>query len=393
MVPQIVVLVWVVMLGAVVGSFLNVCIYRLPLEKSILWPGSHCPTCLRPVRAYDNIPILSWFILHGRCRNCGEQFSARYMFIELMTATLFGVVFWLETRAAPLGFCRSAIHLFLVAALIVATFIDLDLQVIPDSVTVPGMFMGLLGCTIDPKVCLVPITAPTPLGPLAPAEVWAYGLLVMIGWAMCIYGQMWLWWQNDGRAGMAESIMLLATVGYMAMQTFGLAVCLGLVGPGWPGWPAWLAMHPHWQGLTSSLTGLIVGAGLIWIVRVLGTAALKREAMGFGDVTLMAMVGAFLGWQATVVIFFMAPFMGLIVGMIQWLAKGNNVLPYGPYLSLAAAVTLLAWQPIWIFVAPRLAVFALLGPIWVTAIILCILPIFLIGLRRHSALMRQSVVP
>ena len=111
---------------------------------------------------------------------------------------------------------------------------------------------------------------------------------------------------------------------------------------------------------------------------------MRREAMGFGDVTLMAMVGAFLGWQAALVVFFMAPFMGLAVGLFQWVFRGNNVLPYGPYLSLASAMTLFAWPSIWPVVAPRLAILALLGVVWGGMAILTLLCIFLLCVRINS---------
>src|SRR5262245_60114604 len=107
----------VTLLGAIVGSFLNVCIYRLAWNKSIFWPGSHCPNCLRPVRFYDNIPIVSWFVLGGRCRDCGEKFSPRYMLVEALSAVLFGFVFWLQAPEGVAGYSRYGYHIVLLAAL------------------------------------------------------------------------------------------------------------------------------------------------------------------------------------------------------------------------------------------------------------------------------------
>jgi len=120
-----------------------------------------------------------------------------------------------------------------------------------------------------------------------------------------------------------------------------------LVGMGAIWLAAWKLPAAHWAGLVTSLVGLAVGGGLVWIVRVVGTAALAREAMGFGDVTLMSMIGAFVGWQAALVIFFLAPFAGLVIGLLQWIGHGEREIPYGPFLCLAALVAIVAWADIW----------------------------------------------
>jgi leader peptidase (prepilin peptidase)/N-methyltransferase len=391
LVLQIVWLIFSIVLGAIVGSFLNVCIYRLPWEKSLLWPGSHCPQCSRPVRAYDNIPVLSWFILRGRCRHCGAPFSARYMLVELLTAALFGTLFWVTAPAGLAGFTRFACHAFLLAALIVATFIDLDLQIIPDSVTVPGMFVGLLGSTLVPTVPLEWVTDLTPGLSMDAASKTIYTALVLAGWGLWVTGSIWLGRRHDDRPGAAEWVLLSAGAAYLVAQLFGVLVAWGILGVDWPGWPIWFGQHPHWQGFWTSLIGLLTGAGLIWIVRVVGTAAMGREAMGFGDVTLMAMVGAFLGWQAAVCVFFIAPFMGLVVGLFQWVVKGDNVLPYGPYLSLAAAATLLGWPQFWPVLGPRLAILGQLGILWGGIAVLAFLPILLLCIRINSRHSEQAL--
>ena len=367
-------LVCLILLGAVVGSFLNVCIYRLPWGKSILWPASHCPKCLRPVRAYDNIPILSYFVLRGRCRDCGEHFSPRYMLIEALTAWLFGVVFWLHVAQAPAGQANPlayACHMALVAALIVATFIDLDLQIIPDSVTVPGMLLGLAMGWLVPGAVLHPILdpAPAPVG-LGQWEKLIFGLMVLLGWTLWAGSIVWQVRIAHVPMASAEVVLLGASFLYLGGRT---AVLAGFPS-NWPvlGWPAWFAAHPHWQGLATSTVGLLVGAGLVWIVRVIGSAALRKEAMGFGDVTLMGMVGAFLGWQPAVIVFFLAPFFGLVVGLAQWITRGNKVIPYGPFLSLATLVVLLLWDPIWRIVQGH---FQFLAMIPACPVILILLPV------------------
>ncbi|RME69069.1 MAG: prepilin peptidase, partial [Nitrospirae bacterium] len=143
-------------LGTVVGSFLNVCIYRLPRGISIVRPGSHCPACNSPIRPYDNIPILSFLLLKGRCRQCGAKISLRYPLVEALNGILYVMVLWRwGTGLAALFFmalCSSAI---------VITFIDLDFQIIPDVITIPGTLIGLLaGSVFLPDV----FSAYSPLG-------------------------------------------------------------------------------------------------------------------------------------------------------------------------------------------------------------------------------------
>lgn len=382
--------------GAMVGSFLNVCIYRLPWEKSIFWPASHCPKCLQPVRWYDNIPIASYFLLRGRCRDCGAAFSPRYALVEALTAALFGFVFWLHVMRAPAGAANHwgyAYHMMLIAALIVATFIDLDLQIIPDSVTVPGMLIGLLGGVLLPAGQLHPITlpAPPPTG-LAQRDGVLFAVILLLAWSLWIWGVVWQVRREEATAGPAEVVLLAVAFLYLAGQT---AVLLGLPSDRpWPGWPAWFGAHPHWQGLATSVVGLLAGAGLVWFVRVVGTALLGKEAMGFGDVTLMAMVGAFLGWQPVVLAFLLAPFFGLLVGLVQWIVHRENVLPYGPYLSLATLAIVLMWGPIWAAAQGHFRVLAAIVPVPIA--ILVFLPILLICLfmnQRRAARAVAKVSP
>ena len=284
-------------LGLVVGSFLNVCIFRLPWGRSIVRPGSHCPSCNKSIAWFDNIPVLSWLVLRGRCRHCSTTISFRYPGIELLTGALFALVYWIEVELSlqwvPGGpdpnattvHWRYLYHLFLLCALIVATFIDFDYQVIPDSVTIPGMMIGLvLGCAIG-QVHLIP-----------------------------------------------------AWIVPSALERLYI--------------PPWFSAHPHVHGLIASAAGLVVGGGLVWLVRAVGYLVLRKEAMGFGDVTLMAMIGSFVGWQAAVLTFFFAPFFGVAVGMVQWLLHGESRFAYGPYLSLAALAVVLAWKPVWEWAAP-----------------------------------------
>jgi leader peptidase (prepilin peptidase)/N-methyltransferase len=214
--------------GACIGSFLNVVIYRLPKNESIVTPGSHC-ACGAPIKWYDNIPILSWFVLRGRARCCGRSYSFRYAFVELLTALLF-VACWMQFSPA-----KAACGMLLVSALVCATFIDLDHMIIPDVFT---LGLGVVGVLLS---FLVP----------------------------SLHGQSGDFFPLDSvRAGV------------------------------------------------TSLQGLLVGSGLVLWIGLLAEAALKKEAMGFGDVKFVGAIGAFCGWQGAV----FAMFGGAIVGTVWFVA-------------------------------------------------------------------------
>ncbi len=273
---------WLFVLGTVVGSFLNVCIYRIPWQKSVIWPGSHCPKCLMPIAAWDNVPILSWLALRGACRRCGLPIAPRYALVELLVGLLFVGVFFADVASGRAGiygvepYLRMAYHLLLVSLLVAATFIDYDLQIIPDSVTVPGMLIGLAVGAWFPEVRPEPAQA-----------------------------------------------------------------------------------HTHWEGLKVGLMGLAVGGGLTWTFRAVFSKVFGREAMGFGDVTLMGLIGSILGWQAALLTFFLAPFLGLSHAVWKlarflgkWLRKApfssaDRELAFGPYLSMAAVALVLSWPWFW----------------------------------------------
>ncbi len=149
---------WFFALGTVVGSFVNVCVYRIPFQKSVIWPGSTCPKCLCPIAARDNVPIVGWLLLRGACRRCGLAISPRYPLVELLVGLLFVAVYATDVVfGAPSGildttdFYRLLYHLILVSCLVVATFIDYDFYIIPDEVTVTGMVLGLLLGTLLPE--------------------------------------------------------------------------------------------------------------------------------------------------------------------------------------------------------------------------------------------------
>ncbi len=273
------------LIGTVVGSFLNVCIYRIPWEKSVVWPGSHCPRCWSAIEPRDNIPILSWLALRGECRRCGSSISIRYPLVEALVGLLYLGVFLLDVATTPRGpwgqftttqFAAAIYHAIFLSLLVAATFIDFDLMMIPDQITVTGMVIGLAMGTAWPGIRPAPASATTHLG-----------------------------------------------------------------------------------GFLTGLGGLIVGAGLTQSIRAAAGFVFRREAMGLGDVTLLGMIGAFMGWQAAVLTFFLAAFVGLVPAawkllnyLRKWIGGGqlsssDREIPYGPYLSMAAAILLFSWPYVW----------------------------------------------
>jgi leader peptidase (prepilin peptidase)/N-methyltransferase len=309
-------------MGAAVGSFLNVCIYRLPLEKSILWPGSRCGHCLQPIRWYNNLPLLSYWLLRGRCRMCGSRFSVRYFFIELGTGLGFAGLFYLEVVAnvhdlkplssdplwpflhwgvIPLAaWPVFAFHAILLCFLIVATFCDFDHLEIPLPVTVSGAVVGLAGAM------LFPWPWPYQPGPQAwqpfppPAPVFG------------------------GKALMPRTALYP-----------------------WPVWndlPAWLPPGSWRLGLATGLAGLLAGALILRTIAYLFKQGRGIEGLGLGDADLMMMVGCFLGWQPVVVAFFVSLAPGLVFGLGRLLFRAGREFPFGPSLAVGTVITWLAWE-------------------------------------------------
>jgi len=235
--------VFSIMLGAIVGSFLNVCILRLPKEESIITPGSHCPHCNHPIKFYDNIPLISYLLLRGKCRYCKRSISAQYPLVEGITA-IGSLLLFLKY-----GLSWSYLFYFsFVAALIVITVIDLYHQIIPDVISIPWIGVGLLGALIIPHITFF-----------------------------------------------------------------------------------------------NSLLGILLGGGSLFVVATLYQWLFKREGMGGGDVKLLAMIGAFLGWESVILTILLSSLIGSITGIIIIALKGKDfkyAIPFGPFLSLGAVIAL-----------------------------------------------------
>ena len=170
----------------------------------------------------------------------------------------------------------------------------------------------------------------------------AAAIAVFWGWCLALAPGRWQTRHGYLRAikvftaRMVRERMTYALLGLAVIGSIGIAV-------------TWRIGGPHWAGLGSGLAGMVIGGGFVWLVRILATAVMHREAMGFGDVTLLAMIGVFLGWQAAIVVFFLAPLAAVFVGVARLVLRGEKEIPFGPFLCLAAAVTVVTWRPIWEF--------------------------------------------
>lgn len=251
--------IFIFILGALIGSFLNVCIYRMPQDLSIVTPSSRCPSCGTPIKFYDNIPVISYMLLRGRCRSCKAPLSLRYPLVELLNAVLYVTVL---SRFIGASSGVLLVYFVFVSALVVIIFIDLDHQIIPNSITLPGI-------------------------PLA--------------------------------------VVLSSTI---------------LPDP---------FSHFELLGIKSSVIGVLAGGGSFYLIAVTGKAILKKDAMGMGDIKMMALVGGVLGWKGVVLTTFIGSLLGSVIGVSLIFLKGRewgSRIPFGPYLAAGALVSLFWGQDI-----------------------------------------------
>ena len=244
---------------------MNVCIYRIPKKKSLVSPRSFCPNCNTPIGWYANIPVLSYLLLWGRCRTCKAKISIRYPLVELLTGYIFVHLYYVFIQYRHESPCIFICYLALCSALIISTFVDLELLVIPNEVTFVGIPLALVLSVICPGL-------------------------------------------HDAQ----NTLRNFSLTGVCRLDT-----------------------------LIASMIGMLVGGGLIFLCSILGKWILKKDAMGFGDVKLMGMIGGVTGWKLAVSIFFVAPFFGLLMAIPVLLFKKRHLIPYGPFLSLAALVCIL----------------------------------------------------
>jgi leader peptidase (prepilin peptidase) / N-methyltransferase len=361
-VPDWIWFVFIFAFGSCVGSFLNVVIYRVPLGKSIVTPPSSCPKCGRHIQFYDNIPLLSWLILAGRCRYCKTPISPRYFAIELLTGlffvALFYLYFYVRVRTGiPLflqgGWFIYLLHLILLSALIASSAIDLELWVIPMSicwfVTIIGIAFSTTGvAVIKPSIIsqfkLLPYASPL-IASLAAGA----GIGLAISWLLLITGFIKRSYESDesehaadvappdtddshfnDRIEICKEILFLVPIITCTLAAYLIIQKV----PAIHNWWFNFTKIPFVAAFFGSLWGYFAGCAVVWATRILGTLGFGKEAMGLGDVHLMGAAGAVVGPSIVIIAFFAAPFFGLAWFGVQRFFKKIKQIPYGPFLSM-----------------------------------------------------------
>ncbi len=367
-------LVFIFAFGACIGSFLNVVIYRLPKDKSLVSPPSACPACNTPIRFYNNIPLFSWLILRGKCPDCKAPISCRYFLIELTTAILFGGLylcfFWFQYRQTGLagpaatqqffgggGWLFYFVIVTLFATFLAASAIDMELWIIPLElcwfVTIAGLIAsGVAEFVIDSGIIaeydLFPMVAGSPrFAALTAGGAIGLGISLILLLAGIIKPSYEMAEDEEGDCEEAVKSQenepefedrkeILKEIIFLLPVVIGAFVALKVTQMPFlqDKWGSFIAM-PVVSGLIGSLGGYLAGAAIVWAVRIFGTLGFNKEAMGLGDVHLMGAAGAVIGAKWVVLAFFIAPFLGILWALYQAIFKKMRQIPYGPFLSLA----------------------------------------------------------
>lgn len=354
-------------LGALIGSFSNVVIYRLPRGESVAWPGSHCPNCKRRLTALELVPVVSWLVQRARCRGCGKRISARYPLVELLMAAGFFALAW----RWPLSEYGATLLplLVLFALLIILAFIDLDTQTLPDALTLPALLVALAATFVYAPDSSLPTLSDAFMGAMIAA-----GALTLInrlgGLALRRFSdtaeRLWpigfdqvnlaavtgllFGWQAGAIAALASLLLNLLSRRVLRLPE-GVLYLVWLLGL--------LVLVPYLLpiSLPAALEGSVVAAGIAavagafwwWLHSLFTTedaaeaedpAAAEPIAMGFGDAKLAAVLGALLGWQLFLVALLAAIVLGAVIGISARLSGGERQIPFGPYLVAGALLAL-----------------------------------------------------
>jgi leader peptidase (prepilin peptidase)/N-methyltransferase len=399
-------LIFLFVLGACVGSFLNVVVYRMPRGESIAFPPSHCPGCGRPIKWYDNIPLVSWLLLRGRCRACEARISPRYPIIEGVTAVLvaglYALYFLLDVRDGSGPFADAwpmyAAHAVLLCALLASSLVDAEHWIVPLEVCWFATVVGFIAAAADPHPWL----------PRVPDTTGAASVGAMIGLGVSLVLQHYGIIQPsfldaedgpvrpvqdepapgpnrarkpDGKQAKPEpdgprqgrrrekatavaitrdsgvsprrevlrEVIFLAPAVIGAFAAWALVTHIAAIGDAWGAIASRTAEAgpaPHVNALLSAVFGYLVGGLWIWGIRIVGTLGFGKEAMGLGDVHILAAVGAVTGWIVPSVAFFVAPVFGLLWAVFLWLGREQRELPYGPWLAAASFVVMLFYDAV-----------------------------------------------
>lgn len=370
--------------GALIGSFLNVCIVRLPKNESIVFPASHCPQCKTAIHWYDNIPLVSFLALAAKCRSCRKPIPSHYFIVELLTAVLF---FW---SYMTFGLSWALVPaLILIGGLVVASFVDLAWRIIPDEISVGGMWLGFILSAVFPMLHKGPSS-----GVLMTGSMVAF---ILAGICMALH-LLKLFQRKMPLDAEDRGVFMLGTA-FLILQWACLILAQALP-----------FAEAAFSALADALQGALIGACALWVTGLIGEVMITKRVvtefdfkgmvddplalmkaleaagyvdaqgnmqplfhdvklvtdlkldpafesrradifemlqavneggvMGWGDVKFLAMAGAFLGWQMAVVAFFVAPFFGAAYGLVKLLRRQDTAIAYGPFLAIGILASL-----------------------------------------------------
>lgn len=329
----------ITLLGLTIGSFLNVVIYRVPRRESVVLPSSSCPNCGTAIRFYDNIPMLSFLLLRGRCRHCSAPISWRYPAIEVLTAALFLSLVLKE------GFQLLLVpDLLFVCAIVSLIFIDAEHKILPNVIIYPLFVLVLAARALVPSTfSRLPLVSQENLGALAALFLTAISIAIA---PLLMFGVDYADWLLIGRklhGGAVESeddsssygkhVLLASLVlGIASAIAVGFALDRGRAS-------AWVALNDA----GSALVGAILTGGVFWLLRLVYFALKRREGMGLGDAKMMMMVGAFIGWKLGLLTTFVGALSGSVIAGAYILVRQRDAsteIPFGVFLGIGALFSL-----------------------------------------------------
>jgi leader peptidase (prepilin peptidase)/N-methyltransferase len=387
---------WIVFLfaiGCCVGSFLNVVVYRIPRDKSLVRPASACPSCGKHIHFYDNIPLFSWLVLGGKCRYCKARISPRYFVIEMLTGLVFVGTFLLFFNSGLRhgipeflsgGWILYLISVVMLSSLIACSAIDLEMWIIPLSICWFATAAGLIGGAVAPLLIhpatirhyfLLPTTTDLIFVNHTTVASLSVGATIGLGISMLLLvtGILKRSYDFSGIQDLSENSQnpekptgsstqpglgqdnlpaegeFNDRIEMLREMLFLLPIIICALAVNWL-FSGYSPLHQWWfgfsqrpviEGFMGSLAGYFVGCAVVWATRIFGTLAFGKEAMGLGDVHLMGAAGTVIGPLFIIIAFFVAPFFGLVWAAAQMFSKKTRQIPYGPFLSMGIVVAMI----------------------------------------------------
>lgn len=333
-------------LGCNIGSFLNVCIYRMPLGQSIVSPPSHCPHCHYRIPWYLNIPLIPWLVLRGRCAHCGARISGRYFLVELLAGVVFlGTWLWMGGgEAFWTGWLLTLVYAGFFSGLIVATFIDLEHFIIPDELTLGGMGVGFVLAFLFPALHAAGTRAASMKQSILGILVGAGVVYLILQVGKLLFGRQEFNLPETAKIRFTETSLILPDKEIPYEEIFCRdsdtilleATRVELPDRCYP--EASIRLTPHLLRINEDEFD---PAGIPVMEMWTDHLVVPREAMGLGDVKFMGAIGAFLGWQATLFTLMLSSMIGAGVGITLILVnrrEWSSRIPYGPYIAAAAMI-------------------------------------------------------